>query len=126
LNPIASFITKENINDLISSKLKELKVDNDIGILSVDIDGVDYWVLDEITCVEPSIIICEYNSVFKNEIPLTIPYDAKFVRQDYHFSNLYFGANLKAFEILLNKRGYLYIGSNSQNSNAFFCKKRTC
>lgn len=123
LNPIFSFITKENINDLISSKLKELNVRKDIGILSVDIDGMDYWVLNEISCIEPSVIICEYNSIFKNDYPLTVPYDKDFIRENYHYSNLYWGANLKAFEKLLDKRDYLYIGSNQQNSNAFFVKK---
>lgn len=122
LNPIASFITKENINDLISNKIDKLNINNDIGILSIDIDGVDYWVLNEIRCIEPSIIICEYNSLFENKIALTIPYDSNFIRSNYHYSNLYAGANLKAFEDLLSKRGYIYIGSNSQNTNAFFIK----
>ena len=63
LNPVTSFITKENINEMISNKLTELNIEKDIGILSVDIDGVDYWVLDEISSIEPSIIICEYNSI---------------------------------------------------------------
>lgn len=123
LHPISSFITKENINDLISNKLLELGIPKDIGILSVDIDGVDYWVLREIKSIEPSIIICEYNSVFNNDYPLTVPYDKDFVRENYHYSNLYWGANLKAFDDLLSKRGYVYIGSNQQNSNAFFVKK---
>lgn len=123
LNPIYFFITKENINDLISNKLKELNVEKDIGILSVDIDGVDYWILNEISCIAPSIIICEYNSIFKNDDPLTVPYDKDFTRENHHYSNLYWGANLKAFDKLLSNRNYLYIGSNQQNTNAFFVKK---
>jgi len=123
LNPVASFITKENINKLIHEKLEELNIEPDIGLLSVDIDGVDYWVLREINCIEPMIIICEYNSIFGNKIPLTVPYDANFIRSKYHYSNLYWGANLIAFEKLLNERNYIYIGSNSQNSNSFFIKK---
>lgn len=123
LNPVTSFITKENINEMISNKLTELNIEKDIGILSVDIDGVDYWVLDEISSIEPSIIICEYNSIFGNDYPLTVPYDKKFIREKHHYSNLYWGANLKAFDNLLQKRGYLYIGSNLQNSNAFYVKK---
>ena len=123
LNPIASFITKENINELIGNKLKELKIEPDIGLLSVDIDGVDYWVLKEIDCIDPMIIVCEYNSIFGNTIPVTVPYDDSFVRSNYHYSNLYWGANLKAFENLLHTKGYVYIGSNSQNLNAFFVKK---
>lgn len=123
LTAIDSFITRENINDLLSHQLKHLDIDANIGLLSVDIDGVDYWVLDEISCIDPSIIICEYNSVFGNKHPLSVPYDERFIREEKHHSNLYFGANLKAFENLLDKRGYMYTGSNMQNSNAFFIKR---
>ena len=123
LTAIDSFITKENINDLLSNQLKHLGIDSNIGLLSVDIDGVDYWVLNEINCINPSIIICEYNSAFGNNQPLTVPYDKEFIRGKKHYSNLYFGANLKAFDNLLDERGYIYIGSNMQNSNAFFLKR---
>ncbi len=123
LNPIASFITKENINKVIREKLKELNIESDIGLLSVDIDGIDYWVLKEIDCIDPMIIVCEYNSIFGNTIPVTVPYDDSFVRSSYHYSNLYWGAHLKAFENLLYIKGYVCIGSNSQNLNAFFVKK---
>lgn len=123
LTAVHSFITKENINNLISDSLNSLSLDKDIGLLSVDIDGVDYWILNEIACIDPSIIICEYNGLFGNNKPLTVPYDEKFVTGDKHYSNLYWGANLKAFNDLLTGKGYLYIGSNQQNLNAFFVKK---
>lgn len=123
LTAVHSFITKENINNLIYDSLNSLSLDKDIGLLSVDIDGVDYWILNEISCIDPSIIICEYNGLFGNNKPLTVPYDEKFVTGDKHYSNLYWGANLKAFNDLLTGKGYLYIGSNQQNLNAFFVKK---
>ena len=122
LTAINTFVTKDNINDLISETLLNLEVNNDIGLLSVDIDGVDYWVLEKIRCIKPAIIICEYSSIFGNEEPLTVPYDKNFIRTKKHYSNLYYGANLKAFSSLLEKKGYMYIGSNMQNTNAFFIK----
>ncbi len=123
LTAVHGFITKENINNLISDSLNSLSIDKNIGLLSVDIDGVDYWILNEIACIDPSIIICEYNGLFGNNAPLTVPYDKNFVRGDKHYSNLYWGANLKAFNDLLTDKGYLYVGSNQQNLNAFFVKK---
>lgn len=123
LTALHSFITKENINSIIEENLSSLNINRDIGLLSVDIDGVDYWVLNEISCIDPSIIICEYNSLFGNKFPLTVPYDKSFVRSEKHYSNLYWGANLKAFDFLLKKRNYIYIGSNSQQLNAFFVKR---
>jgi hypothetical protein len=124
LHPIATFINKENINDIISNKIKKLGISNKIGLLSVDIDGVDYWILSAIDCIDPTIIICEYNAIFPDDIPLTVPYDKSFIRNEKHHSNLYWGANLKAFINLLEERDYKYLGSNLQNSNAFFCKKK--
>lgn len=123
LAAISKFITRENINSIINGMLAELKVKPDIGLLNIDIDGIDYWVLKEINCIEPTIIVCEYNSIFGNKIPLTVPYDENFIRGDYHYSNLYWGANLKSFEIMLNNKGYAYVGSNEENNIAFFCKK---
>jgi hypothetical protein len=123
LQGINQFITKENINEIIRAHLSKLNIDDDIGILSVDIDGNDYWVLNEINVINPSIIICEYNSIFGNKHSLTVPYDKNFNRTKYHYSNLYWGASIKAFDSMLSKRGYVYVGSNKQNLNAFFIKR---
>ena len=60
LTAVPAFITAENINALIT----EHGFAGELGILSVDIDGNDYWVLDAIDCVNPAIIICEINGVF--------------------------------------------------------------
>ena len=124
LKPIQAFITRKNINKLIGDALYENGIDRHVGILSIDLDGVDYWILKEINCIEPSIIICEYNSLFGDEKMLTIPYDDSFVRNNYHYSNLYWGASLNAFKGLLSRRGYSYLGSNSNNTNAFFVKNQ--
>ena len=122
LHALNHFITKDNINEIIRNELLKLKIDNNIGILSIDIDGVDYWVLKEISVINPSIVICEYNSLYGNQKPFTVPYDPEFSRSRYSHTNLYWGANLKAFETLLKDKGYSYIGSNIQNLNAFFVK----
>ena len=61
LEAIKSFITKENINSIIAnSNINKKK----IGILSIDIDGNDYWVWKEINVIDPLIVIVEYNSTF--------------------------------------------------------------
>ena len=112
------FITRENINDIFD----ECGFRGDIGLLSIDIDGNDYWVWENIDAIRPRIVICEYNSVFGSTRPVTIPYDANFVRTDAHYSNLYFGASLPALCLLANKKGYDFVGSNSTGSNAFFVR----
>lgn len=114
-----AFITKDNINHLI----QEAGFSGEIGILSVDIDGNDYWVWDAINVVQPTIVICEYNSTFGDQYAITIPYQADFVRTDAHYSNLYFGASLPALYQLGEQKGYDFVGCNRMGSNAFFIKK---
>jgi hypothetical protein len=113
-----AFITRDNINDLF----KKNGIIGDIGILSVDIDGNDYWILEAINSVSPSIIIAEYNSFFGKERQVTVPYDASFVRSEAHFSKIYYGASIKALTTLANKRGYKLVASNKAGNNLFFVK----
>lgn len=113
------FVTRENINDTLAS----CGFEGDIGLLSIDIDGNDYWIWDRLDVIEPQIVVCEYNSVFGAEAAITVPYDAEFVRTEAHFSNLYFGASLAALCQLAERKGYSFVGSNSVGTNAFFVRK---
>lgn len=119
LNALAAFITSDNINSLIESA----GFKGEIGLLSIDIDGNDYWIWENLNVVHPIIIICEYNSVFGKDRAITIPYKADFYQKDYHYSCLYFGASLRALTHLADKKGYAFVGSNSIGSNAFFVRK---
>jgi len=116
---IHSFITKNNINQIIKENI-DLE---DIGLLSIDIDGNDYWIWNAIEVINPRIVICEYNSVFEADKRITVPYKEDFFRSSEHFSNLYFGASLKALCTLAEEKGYDFIGSNSSGVNAFFIRK---
>lgn len=115
----AAFITKDNINKLIS----DAGYSGDIGLLSIDLDGNDYWVLNAINCVSPRILICEYNNIYGNEEKVCIPYDKEFVRTKAHYSNLYWGASIAAFREWAENNNYYYMGSNSAGNNAFFVRK---
>lgn len=113
------FITKDNINHAISSN----GIIGDIGILSIDIDGNDYWVWDSINTIIPSIVVCEYNSHFGPHAKVTVPYDDQFTRGRAHFSKIYYGASISALATLGATKGYALVGSNSAGNNAFFIKK---
>jgi hypothetical protein len=119
LNCKASFITRENVVGL----LEESGFDKSLGILSVDIDGVDYHILEALPEWRPAILIVEYNEVFGWSRPVTVPYDPSFVRIQKHYSNQYYGANLTAFLYLANQRGYALVGINGVGSNAFFVRR---
>lgn len=115
----ASFITRENVAAL----LDESGFDKELGILSVDIDGVDWHVLEALGAWRPAILIVEYNDAFGFTRPVTVPYDPSFVRVRKHPSNLYWGASLPAFEQLARGRGYALVGINGTGSNAFFVRR---
>ena len=119
ITAVSAFIDRDNINSLIASN----GFSGEIGILSIDIDGNDYWVWERVTVVDPIIVIVEYNSVFGASRAVTIPYDAGFERTKAHFSNLYWGCSLKALCLLAERKGYIFVGSNSAGNNAFFVRK---
>ena len=119
LNAKCDFVTKENINIIFSKN----NIPFDIGLLSIDIDGNDYWIWKEINTVNPSIVIIEYNSLLGFEKNYVVPYDKKFERNKAHYSNIYYGASLPALVKLGNEKGYALIGCNSAGNNAFFVKK---
>jgi hypothetical protein len=119
LKALCSFVTKDNINQLLESN----GLSGDIGLLSVDIDGNDYWVWDSINVINPCIVVCEYNSLWGDTLSVSTPYDPAFDRTSAHYSNLYFGASIAAFATLADSKGYSLVGSNLAGNNLFFVRK---
>ena len=110
------FITTENINQQINQE----NINGKIGLLSIDIDGNDYWIWNAIDVVNPIIVIIEYNSLFGIDKAITVPYKSEFSRFEEHHSGLYAGASLKALYKLALKKGYQFVGTNSSGNNAYF------
>jgi len=94
----------------------------DIGLLSIDIDGNDYWVWDAINTISPAIVVAEYNSFFGAKREITIPYNHTFVRTTSHYSKIFYGASIAALTALANKKGYKLVGSNQAGNNLFFVR----
>ncbi|WP_316824800.1 hypothetical protein [Pedobacter miscanthi] len=116
----AVFIEKNNINEILA----HFGFAN-IGILHIDLDGNDYHILEEIelSVLNPSILIMEYNSVFGDERKITVPYRKDFSRSKAHYSNLYWGASLPAIAHLANTKGYKLVGCNLAGNNAYFIRE---
>lgn len=114
-----AFIDRDNINSLIGGS----GFNGEIGLLSIDIDGNDYWVWQAIEVVSPVIVVCEYNAVLGDVLPLSIPYVADFYRTRTHHSNLYFGASIRALVQLGESKGYVFVGTASTGCNAFFVRR---
>ena len=113
-------ITAENINDLIEKN----GFKKPIGLLSIDIDGNDYWVWKNLEILDPEIVVIEYNYRFGSEKSVTIPYDPGFDRRKAHPSMVYYGASLKALVKLAEKKGMKLVATNLAGNNAFFVKEK--
>jgi hypothetical protein len=116
LSALCQWIDRDNINSI----LEQSGFAGNIGILSIDIDGNDYWVWQRIEAVRPIVVIAEYNSVFGAQRAITVPYDPAFNRTKAHYSNLYWGASLAALAHVGRSKGYAFIGSNLAGNNAYF------
>lgn len=112
-----TWITRENINGLF----RDSGFGGDVGLLSIDIDGNDYWIWEAINSVRPAIVVIEYNSLLGLQ-PIAVPYREEFNREQAHYSHLYYGASLGALQHLGQKKGYLLLGSNIWGHNAFFVR----
>ena len=114
----SAFIDRDDIDGLIASH----GFAGEIGLLSIDIDGNDYWVWERIAGIDPVIVVVEYNSLFGPDRAVSIPYAPGFERTHAHHSNLYWGASLGAMCRLGHAKGYAFVGSNRAGNNAFFVR----
>ncbi len=110
-----TFLTRDNINGLLG----EAGFSGEIDLLSIDIDGNDYWLWGALEVVRPRVVIIEYNAVFRPPQQLVQPYDQNYV---WNSSN-YFGASLKALENLGTRKGYCLVGCSFAGTNAFFVRQ---
>jgi hypothetical protein len=118
IDAVSAFIDRENIDGLI----RHAGIEGDIGLLSIDIDGNDLWVLERISAVSPRILTVEYNATFGPEAAVTVPYDPAFQRTAAHPSNLYWGASIAGLELVARRRGYTLVAGNRAGNNVFFVR----
>ena len=111
-------INSENIIDTLDQNC-----DYEIDIFSIDIDSIDYWIIEKLNNNISKIFVAEYNPVFGSELEVTVPNISGFERSKYHYSNLCYGMSLRALINLMDKKGYYFVGTNLQKINAFFISK---
>jgi hypothetical protein len=110
-----SMVTAEGINGLVAFLGHAgLGVD----LLSIDIDGNDYYVLERLDAVDARLIVIEYNARFPPPIRWRVPYAPDFVWD----GSDWFGASLQSLADLCGRRGYTLVGCNVTGSNAFFVR----
>lgn len=111
-----AWLTAENVNDFVSSE----GFSGDIDLLSLDVDGMDYWIWKALTVVRPRVVVLEFNHLLGPDIACTVPYKADFVASFTEYGADYSGASISAFVQLGKEKGYRFVGTNSICTNAFF------
>ena len=112
-------VNSNNILEILSKNNSLSKLD----LFSLDIDGIDYWIVKELPKNFSKIAILEFNPLFGPEIEVTVPNLKKFDRKKYHYSNLCFGMSIKAAVNIMKDKGFYFIGTNLFRNNAFFISK---
>lgn len=107
-----AFLDVENVNELFL----RYGVPSEFDLLSIDIDGNDYWVWDALVDFQPRVVVIEYNIFFAPEERCTIPYDPGH-RLD---ETAYHGASLGALRALGSRKGYELVYTDPYAPNAFF------
>jgi len=113
---VCAWITPETVNEL----LERHGYTGEVDLLSVDVDGCDYWVWKAITACSARVVMLEYNSMFGPDRAVTVPYDPKFNRRDHRFC--YYGASLAAMTRRSAEKGYRLVAVEPTGVNAFFVR----
>jgi hypothetical protein len=112
-----TWIDRANVDSLISEERT-----GEIDLLSLDVDGNDYWLWQAIQCVSPRVIVVEYNASFGAERAVTVPYDPLFDRHKKHPTGFYHGMSLQAAAKLGYSKGYSLVQCDEDGVNAFFVR----
>jgi hypothetical protein len=118
---IQSWVTAENICETLSQN----NVPKEIDFFSLDMDGVDYWVLKSILSeIAPRVIVVESLNFWKDEKAVVAKYSKDFDRFKTHED--YFGASILAYVKLMKEHNYRMVACNKYGFNLFFVKEELC
>lgn len=112
---VQAIVQRENINELLT----ENGFSGEIELLSIDIDGNDYWVWDAITVVQPKVVIIETHTEFALR-NIVVPYDPHYMYPGAH--PVYHGASVIAMNNLAIRKGYRLVGASDQGINQIFVR----
>jgi hypothetical protein len=119
VDAVQVWITPDNADGLLSRARTAF---GGVDIVSIDIDGNDYWVAQSLDLTGVSVVVVEYQPLFGGALPVSVPRNDTFDRTTQHYSWLYYGASLRAFTELFAERGFTFVGTNRPVNNAFFVR----
>ncbi|HZP65313.1 MAG TPA: hypothetical protein VFB32_03315 [Rudaea sp.] len=118
LRLVEGLVTAENAAALVREPLASLEFD----LLSLDIDRNTYYVWEALRELRPRVVVIEYNAMFPADMAWKVEYDAA----KWWSGTSYFGASLKALELLGASMGYSLVGCDTGGVNAFFVRSDLC
>jgi hypothetical protein len=118
-----AWLTAENVNEIIS----RYAFDREIDLLSIDVDGNDYWLWRAITVANPRVVIIEIQAGWMTDASVTVPYDPQFCMRNLFDTEKqievdYNGASLPAMVKLGREKGYRLVGANRYGFNVVFVR----
>lgn len=104
--------------DTITALFAEAGVPSEPDVLSIDVDGNDYWIWEALEGYRPRIVVIEYNASLDPAATVAMPRD-----DDHRWDGTdYFGVSLGALRHLGRRRGYRLVHTDSRGVNAFFVR----
>jgi hypothetical protein len=104
-------VTSEDVNQLIGAH----GFTGDVDFLSIDIDGIDFWVWEALSACTPRVVAVEYNWLFGPDRAVTVPNDPEF-RVGAPGTRSYRGASLAALVHLGRRKGYRLVATERVNA----------
>lgn len=114
---VNAWITTDGVNGLVGNN----GFSGPIDLLSLDVDGNDYWIWKALDCVTPRVVVLEFNAGCGPDVSVSMSYQPDF-HLDYTVQPYRCGASLSAFVKLARARGYRLVGVQSRGFNAFFVR----
>ncbi len=111
---IGAYVTPDNVEQLFETGAVPLEPD----VVSIDVDGQDYWIWEAIESYRPRVLVIEYNSRLDPQRRLVQPNDP----QRPWDGTDYFGASLGALRALGERKGYRLVHTELSGINAFFVR----
>jgi hypothetical protein len=114
---VHAWVTAENVNQLIADRA----FDGPVDLLSLDLDGNDYWVWKALECIEPRVVVLEFNAYCGPHSADAMSYDPTY-QLDLSSQPYRCGASLPAYVKLARAKGYRLVGVHTLGFNAFFVR----
>lgn len=115
ITTVQEYLTRDNISAVFS----RAGVPPTFDLLSVDVDGNDYWLWQALRDYAPRLVVIEYNAAYPPPAKWVMQYDPSFRWQ----GNTYYGASLASLTKLADSMGYALIGTERHGINAFYLRR---